>query len=699
MLPGAVPFAGTVEDLGARLSSRDAARFIGRRNQLAFLESLLVEDPVANVVLLHGPGGVGKSALMRAFGRLAQSRGWAPLTLDARSLMPVSEQLERALSPALDARRPLILLDSWEQMASLDSHLRAELLPKLPRQALVVLATRRSPGPEWFSGGWEHIALELPLKPLNALESDALLRARGIESPAARAAAVDWSHGSPLALVLAAGSGGVPEDLPPEEGPPGVVERLLSHLLGAQPEGEQREVLAVAALAHVTTPELLQVALPQLDPAQAYAWLREHPCAERLEEGVTLHELLARALRADLRQRSPALERELRRRLADALYARAISGGFLQLTRDLQHLVQDPAIRWGFAWDTSGRYRIDAPRRSDLEAIAARGGRAALAWLEAARPYFLGAPERVTIVRGEGDSPAGYGIAVTPANAPSFAAGDPVLGPRLRHAAQHMPDGAAVIWRQAVDLTREPSSPVTALLGMAGVIASGLGNPAAAYLPIARGDTTAQAFSAACGAAPVPQLAVEQGGLVVECHVLDYGPGGLLANQRAAVYRELGLAPPPEPPRTVTLDAVRQALRRYGSPALLAGSVIIPGGGSPAERAGLARAMIDRAVQEAFGDSPGDRRLRQILTRAYLEPAGTHELAAVELGLSRTAYFRRLRIAVERVALYLGAAGDPAPTARSASRSASEEQRPGANGANQRPPSKRAAQRSARAVG
>ena len=94
---------------------------------------------------------------------------------------------------------------------------------------------------------------------------------------------------------------------------------------------------------------------------------------------------------------------------------------------------------------------------------------------------------------------------------------------------------------------------------MAAVTGSGLANPAAAYLPIASGDATAEAFSAACGARPVAELVVEEAGVRVECHVLDYGPGGLLAFQRAAVYRELGLRPP-------TLEAVREALRNYGSP-------------------------------------------------------------------------------------------------------------------------------------
>ena len=133
---------------------------------------------------------------------------------------------------------------------------------------------------------------------------------------------------------------------------------------------------------------------------------------------------------------------------------------------------------------------------------------------------------------------------------------------------------------------------------MAAVTGSGLANPAAAYLPIVPADRGAMAFSAACGARPVAELAVEEARSAVECHVLDYGPGGLLAFQRSAVYRELGLRPP-------TLEAVREALRNYASPARLAASDLAPAAGSPAARAEAVRALIDQAVGEAFGELAG----------------------------------------------------------------------------------------------
>src|SRR5262249_18623240 len=149
---------------------------------------------------------------------------------------------------------------------------------------------------------------------------------------------------------------------------------------------------------------------------------------------------------------------------------------------------------------------------------------------------------------------------------------------------------------------------------------------------------------------------------------------GLLAFQRAAVYRELGLPPPPiagnavpasasaaTPPRPApTLQAVKDALRGYGSPARLAGNAMAPPDARPAQRAAEVQARIDEAVRAAFGSSREDQLLLRVLTRGYLDPAPTHEQAAVELGLSRTGYFRHLRAAVARVAAQLGV--EPAGT-------------------------------------
>ena len=70
----------------------------------------------------------------------------------------------------------------------------------------------------------------------------------------------------------------------------------------------------------------------------------------------------------------------------------------------------------------------------------------------------------------------------------------------------------------------------------------------------------------------------------------------------------------------------------------------------------LVRAALEDAAEHAFGDTENERLLRRVLVRGYLDPAPSHEQAADALMVSRSTYFRRLRIATDRIADYVVAA-------------------------------------------
>ena len=108
------------ETLATQMASRDAARFVGRTEELARFEGLLEESAPISVILLHGPAGVGKSALLRELARQAEARGIETVTVEARDLAPLAEALDEAIEPALRSARPLLLLDSWERLTALD---------------------------------------------------------------------------------------------------------------------------------------------------------------------------------------------------------------------------------------------------------------------------------------------------------------------------------------------------------------------------------------------------------------------------------------------------------------------------------------------------------------------------------------------------------------------------------------------------
>jgi len=642
--------------LGEQLARREERAFAGRKAEQARLTALLEPGSPFSAGFVHGPAGIGKSTLIRRVARIAERRGWHAHDVEGRALVPSPDALEDLLVPAREDPRPLVVLDSYERMTALGAYLRRSLLPSLPETAVVLIASRQPPEGAWFAEGWQSAMVSVELGPLSREEAAQLLKAHGVAGAREVEAALRWCGGSPLALALAAEGARVrpPDRRGPAPLGPAELRALVGRLVEDEFDSARAAVLEVAAIARVSTPELLGDAVPGVDAEQAYRWLEGRSFAEPLGDGLTLHELVGRAVREDLRARDPERERELRRRIADHLYRRATAGDRLVIV-DLAHLATSRAFRWGFAWNDSSRYRIDDPRPGDREAIdaALRGTRHAGCWEGSAR-FFTEAPEHVAVVRDAEERVAGYGIAVTPASAPGFCGDDPVLAPWLDHASRLAPHGEAVLYRDSVDLTREPDSGVIGMLGMAGMLRSALENPRFAYLPINPSLPGALEFAAAAGGRHLPELDVRVGAVELRCYLIEYGPGGLLAAQRDLVYRELGLPPPPAADAGAGIDfaTVRDALLNLDSPALLARSPLASGS-DPDERAASVRQALDDACERAFGSSQGERLLRDVLIRAYIRPAPSHELAAQELHLSRSAYFRRLRAATARVADYL----------------------------------------------
>lgn len=677
--------------LAERLAARDEQRFVGREREIAFFDSLLVDDPPAQVVLVHGPGGIGKSTLLREVSRRAARRGYTTCLVEGRDLAPVPGEIESALGDVSAIAQPLILFDTYERMSAADGWLRNRLLPSLPARSVVVLAGRTAPEHAWFENGWERLAVELKLEPMPPAAALSLVRAHGLAAGDLAEQLIGWADGSPLALALAAdaivrdGDAWAPQHIHEH---PNLVQAILHRIAKTELDGNNLDVAAVAAIARVCDETMLRDVLPEVDAPAADAWLRERTFAEPVAGGTALHEIVRQAMRADLRTRDPERDRELRRRIADHLFLKGLTAGPRTMV-DLSELVENPAIRWGFGADGSTTHRPDLWRAEDLPVakdkflLKASGPE----WWELTEPILEQAPDRVVTVRDARDALCGIAIAVTPENAPPVCERDPCLGPWIAHARAAHPGDEVLIWRDSVDFVAhgEITSPVLSILNTAAILRSGLKNPRWSYIPIDSTNPAAVAFVEAVDATHLTELDCRVGDKVVQCHQIDHSAEGLLASIRAAVYSELDLgapgpvrlgedletlgaailadaedtlgAPTPVPAATarrapVTPDVVRDALRNLHQPLELAASPLAVGA-TPEERAASVRAEVEDAVTHAFGSSPDEQLLQSIVRRGYLDPDGSHERAAEELHVSRATYFRRLKTASARVADYL----------------------------------------------
>ena len=142
--------------LADRLAAAGRGRFVGREAELElFRSALLAAEPTFAVLHLHGPGSVGKTTLLREYARLAAESGRPLVRLDGRNVAPSPPGFLLALHQALGLEEGgatsivsnwppdgVLLIDTYETLASLDTWLRETFLLQLPGRNLVVIAGR-----------------------------------------------------------------------------------------------------------------------------------------------------------------------------------------------------------------------------------------------------------------------------------------------------------------------------------------------------------------------------------------------------------------------------------------------------------------------------------------------------------------------------------------------------------------------------
>ena len=637
-------------------------RLFGRARELERARRILGSSDQVGILFVHGPGGIGKSTFVRRLLDDASSLDRPILGVDGRDVPPSAEALEEALSGALGAQRPLVVVDSFELIESSAGYLREELLPALPDGAGLIVAGRNPPERTWFEGPWGGLLREVRLGPLADEDAHDLVAAEGV-GPELADRIVAWGRGHPLALGLASrlaldGAEWVPgEDLAPEE----LVRALVRRLGEGDVATGHLPALGVAAIARSTTPALLEAGLPEHDAAIEWEWLAGRSFVEPVGEGIALHALLGDAVRADLARRDPVLEASLRRRIADHVHAAAERTGDLARVVDLSHLIQNPALRWGFMWETSTRFYLDAPRPGDsveIDRILAEPGTEPIWSGEAMwainRRFFERMPELGAVVKDATGRILAFTFVPTTATDDDELEEAPVIGPILRHARALEPRGEALLMTDMCDLTGDPANGMVGMLANAALLRASRSNPRYVYMTINEEIEMGQVFARMVGAARVPELGAQPGRERLLAWLIDFGPGGFLANQRELVYRELNLEPPPRPPErveSVRAEQVRDALRNLDRPPELARSPLAEGD-DVTERAESVRSLLTEASEKAFGQQPEERLLRDVIVLGYLDPAPSHEAAAERLYLSRSSYFRRLKQGVDRVAEY-----------------------------------------------
>lgn len=641
----------------------DTARqdgFVGRRTELDSFDAALTGRSPRRVLLVYGPGGIGKTMLLLQMRARARAAGRTAVLLDGRELDPSPDGLTSALSPGT-----VLLIDGYEQLGPIDGWMRTEFLPSRPADHVVVLAGRDPPAQAWRADpGLRHVVAIHRLDDLDDTESDDLLARAGVpESVRPRLRRLGRGH--PLALALladAAQTGSVPDQLADV---PDLVSALMESLLQDAPTEAHEVGLATCAKAWLTTEDLLRATVGADAPA-VFAWLRRRPFVVSRPRGLTPHDLTRDVLDAEFERRSPDRYRLLHRIIHDHVVAgiRAAQGTDQQLLA--QHLLylhrHSPFTAVFYAVRARGSAAVVPARPDDharLVSIIERAQGPANAAL--AERWLADQPEHVWVVRTDEGLAAFVHYLFCPTGS-AMEERDPVVRTILDYAARTAPmrPGERISIGRFVAATGDQRDGYTLLAGSTSSIMQWSTEPMAWSFLVYDDEEYWTPHMDYIGFRRL--LVATSGGVRYTVFGHDWRRFPVqnwldLMGQREHAG---GTGPPPEsmlrPPPLSRADfgsAVRSALQHLNRPDHLAVNPLVGTalGDTPAE----VRSSVDEAIRRLAGEPKGDQ-LAAVLHRTFVRAAPTQEAAAEALGQPFSTYRRYLAKAIDQLTEILWAA-------------------------------------------
>jgi hypothetical protein len=665
--------------IAERLRRVAAGTFVGRTAECdTFRAALAVPEPPFNVLHVMGPGGIGKSALLRRFAAIADEAGVTAGLIDGRQIEPAPDPFIAAARTALgfDPRHPpeitsyVLLVDAFDMLAPLGDWLVAELLPSLPSQALVVLAARHGEVARTLNC-LEGLVHTVKLRNLTPEEGEAYLERRGV-IPERREEILRLSHCHPLAMAIAA-------DTIQQTGALGdgaqfeIIAALLDRLIEHAPSPDHRLAIEIAAHARVTTEALLADAIGERVAGAIFSWLRGLSFMEASGEGLMPHDLARDIVHRDLAWRSFARLRDVHQRTRQHYlrhYREGTSNERMAALRDLVYLHRlNPIMQAFFEFRAIGHVYAEPASPQDHAAIVRlisqyEGERSAVI----ARHWLERQPQSFIAMRSAGERLAGTlcQIDLTAIDDHDVEI-DPLLHEAIGAMTGHEPrPGEAAIMGRFMVSTASYQGPSPATTAM----------QIQSYLTWMTASRLSWSFIAL-------DEARDWGDLM---RYIDFAPVGreitALPPRRFRIFghdwrkvgpiawfemmerRELETKLRPDDLRspeieTIVLseiqfrDAVRQALRHLSDERLLATNPLLRArllmtGSTPASPAALRQAVV--AAAAALKQNPRDEKFHQALDVTFLRYAPSQEAAAERLGLPFGTYRYRLATGVDRVA-------------------------------------------------
>lgn len=641
-----------------RLQAARQRAFVGRKAELAAFDEALCSG--GRVLFVHGPGGVGKSALLGRFAQRAAAADRNVLMLDGRMLEESPAAFVAESRSMLAGERTVLLIDSFERIHSLECWLRERFLPALPPGALVVVAGRIPPDVAWQADpGWAEILQVMGLGELDPMDAAALLDSRGVASEL-RDRLLVFAGGHPLALSLGAAAA-IKDSAANSRWTPthDVVAPLLDQIVGEGPSPAHRHALEVCAHTYTCTQDVLRAAQPDQDVAALFSWLRRLPFVESGPRGLYPHDVVRKIVETDLRWRDPQgyadlhgrIDAHLRQqiRAADDADVLGAVGSLFYLHRD-EGPTPQPHV-----WHGAGEIYEDVFRPEDTEDLL----RLAIEWdagaVTTVSHWMARQPQAFRLYRRTADGELAGACAWLRLDSEAEARADPVVATAWANAhanAPLRPGEHLAVYRSWVCKHHRGTSPVMSLIQWRAVgwfvRSEGL---AWSFVAVRRDDRSRKHYDMRDLGDHAWEGDVEY---LLPAHDWRAVPAQVWLDRLLSP----GAQPAPvehEPDRAVLSQeefthAIRKALRHLSKHGELAAnpltrSRLLAGRADPAH---ALRELLEEGIRD-LGRDPRVGKPHRALDITYLRGAPTQEAAAERLGLAFSTYRRHLIAGIERI--------------------------------------------------
>jgi len=350
--------ARTIADL-IRQGRRDT--LAGRDAELGLLRQVTAPGgPI--VAYVHGPAGIGKTALISALDACLEDEGIRRLHVAAGAVEPTPTAILTALGRAIDQEArtvaelakalanvknlTVVMVDDVDTWRLAVSWLRSDLLPALPASTRLVLAGNVTPPPAW-SIQYGQYFIDIKLGALPRADSDAAVTAAGLSAEMAERI---WllSGGHPLGLRMAihaarTGSLGTARDA-------GELANAILHAIG---DSDLRRAVEACAIVRRANRAIMSAILKAEEPIplSLLEAVEALPFAKRDAEGIYIAEPVRRAIVDWMSGVEPERYQLWRKTAADWIVSRlraAGRSGRWRYMADLLHLLEQPALRNAF---------------------------------------------------------------------------------------------------------------------------------------------------------------------------------------------------------------------------------------------------------------------------------------------------------------------------------------------------------------